>query len=207
LKSEIPVNLVYEDTLSFAVLRKLLDCSGQKYSIGTTYHARGYGQIYKKIKGFNNAAKGMPYLVLTDLDKYRCSPELIKDWFGAVTIHPNLIFRIAVYEVESWILAGGRTLAHFLGIQESAIPEDTDTIKDPKSFLLTLASKSRKGDLKKDILPRKGSTAKVGPDYNGRMIQYVQNMWDPQEARVHSESLDRMMWVVNTFQPIYERNG
>ncbi len=201
MKSEIAVNLVYEDVLSLAVLKKLLDCSSRRYSVGTTYNARGFGRICDKIKGFNHAAKGMPYLILTDLDnRYHCPPELIADWLGNVPVHPNLIFRIAVREVESWLLAARGSLASFLGIQETKIPQNTDSINDPKTFLLQLVKKSRKRYLKQDILPREGSTAKVGPDYNGRLVQYTQDVWNPNEAREHSESLSRTIRALDSFE-------
>lgn len=205
MKSEILVNLVYEDDLSCAVLQKLLDCSIQNYSVGMTYSAGGSGYIYKKIKGFNNAAKGMSFLVLTDLDQHECPPELIRHWFGSEPIHRNLVFRVAVKEVESWILAGRKSLAGYLGINVDNIPQNSDAIRDPKLLLLGLVQKSRKGELKRDILPRKGSTARVGPDYNGRMVQFVKNHWDIQEAQSNSNSLSRAIRVLNEYQPKFTK--
>ncbi len=106
----------------------------------------------------------MPYLVLTDLDNRECAPSMIQEWLP-VTRNHNLIFRIAVREVESWILADRKGFAKFLGIAQKRIPENPDDLIDPKAELIHLARASRKRDLMKDLVPREGSTARQGPAY------------------------------------------
>ncbi|MDF2210039.1 hypothetical protein L1F28_15070 [Arthrospira platensis NCB002] len=44
----------------------------------------------------------MAYLVLTDLDKSECPLAIINEWLKSQPKHPNLLFRVAVKEVESW---------------------------------------------------------------------------------------------------------
>ena len=96
----IPVNLAVEDDLSEAVLRRLLAHTGRGFAIGTVYGHSGYGYLRSTIHGWNRAARGIPILVLTDLDRYHCPPALIRDW---IPLHqdPNLLLRIAVREIES----------------------------------------------------------------------------------------------------------
>ena len=76
----IPILLAVEDDLSEAVLRKILTQSNRPYAVGTCYNHGGYGYIRKLIQGLNNAARGTPFLVLTDLDRVQCPPELITAW-------------------------------------------------------------------------------------------------------------------------------
>lgn len=133
MSASIPINLVFEDDLSKAVLEKLLLSSRHSYEIGNCFHGRGYGYIKKNISGFNNAAKGMPFLVLTDLDAEECAPTKIRNWLS-VPKHSNLLFRIAVREVESWLLADRAGFAKFLGIKKDLIPAHIDEIKDPKKM-------------------------------------------------------------------------
>ncbi|RKY12081.1 MAG: hypothetical protein DRP65_02375 [Planctomycetota bacterium] len=199
--SEIAINIVYEDALSEAVLRKLLEIAEQDYIVGISYPGGGFGRIRSKIVGFNNAAKGMPYLVLTDIDRTECAPVLIKEWLQ-VSRHPNLLLRVAVRQVEAWILANRTPFSEFIGINKSLIPPSVDNILDTKKFLVNLARKSRRRKIRDDIVPRQGSTARVGPDYNGRLISFVENLWEPNEARQISPSLDRTMRVLDRFQPI-----
>ncbi len=200
MSSHIPINIVFEDDLSEAVIRKILQGRG-RYEVGSCFLGRGFGNIKKKIDGFNNAAKGMPYLVLTDLDKEECAPTLIQNWMKNATIHQNLLFRVAVREVESWVLADRDRFAKFLGVEEVLIHEDVDLIGDPKDHLVNLVRKSSKRKLRDDIVPKKGSTAKQGPNYNGPLISFVKASWNPDEAMHNSPSLRRAIKAVENFRP------
>ncbi len=195
---DISINLAVEDDLSEAVLRKLLPA---KYTVGDCYKKRGFGYLKKNIRGFNNAAKGMPFLVLTDLDREECPPKLIKKWLSVSTQHHNLLFRVAVREVESWVLADRDHFAKFLGIKKEQVPVDVDEIDDPKEYLINLVRKSRKRRLREDIVPTRGSTAKQGPNYNGRLISFVEESWVPNKAMRSSPSLRRTIKAVENFRP------
>ena len=197
----IPINLAVEDALSEAVLRKILQ---DRYDVGDCYKQGGFGYLKKTIHGFNNASKGMPYVVLTDLDMGECAPTLIEEWLQ-VPIHHNMLFRVAVREVESWVLADRDRFAKFLGIRKTLVPVNVDAIDDPKKCLINLARKSRKRNLREDIVPTEGSTAKQGPDYNGRLISFVKEFWNPYEAMHNSPSLERAIKAVETFQPEWDR--
>lgn len=64
----IPVDLAVEDELSEIVLRRLLPEASCNYQIGTAYRRGGFGYLRKTINGWNAAAKGKPFVVLTDLE-------------------------------------------------------------------------------------------------------------------------------------------
>lgn len=197
--SPIPINLATEDELSEAVLFRLLSDS-KRFAIGTPYRRGGNGYLKSTIAGWNRAAAGNPFLVLTDLDTHPCPSALIANWLSA-PLHPNLIFRIAVREVESWLLADRANFARYIGIRESLIPSNPDELVDPKLTLVQLAGKSRHKLLREDIVPRKGSTAKQGPDYNARLQQFVQTEWNPQRAAHSSPSLARAIGKLAIFTP------
>ncbi len=196
----IPINLAVEDDLSEAVLRRILQT---RYDVGVCYKRGGFGYLKKTIHGFNNASKGMPHIVLTDLDRRECAPTLIEDWLPVPT-HHNLLFRVAVREVESWVLADRDRFAKFLGIRKTLVPVNVDAIDDPKKCLINLARKSKR-NLREDIVPTEGSTAKQGPDYNGRLISFVKEFWDPCEAMRNSPSLARTIRAVENFQSEWDR--
>lgn len=200
--SDIPINLVFEDALSEAVLHKLLRSSGRSYLIGISYNGHGCGWIKNKIAGFNNAAKGMPYLILTDLDRRECAPSLLREWMRRPR-HANLLLRVAVHEVEAWVLGCRAAFAEFLGIAEELIPREVDGIENPKEFVISLARRSRKRNLRVDIVPGVGSTARVGPDYNGRLIRFVEDSWEPEIAQEHSDSLRRARTALAEFTPVW----
>jgi hypothetical protein len=199
---DIYVNMVFEDILSGAVLSKLLAHAQQNYIVGFSYPSGGFGWIKKRINGFNHAAKGMPYLILTDLDVNECPPVLIRGWLNG-PLHPNLAFRVAVRTVESWLLGSRESFAAFLGVQENRIPLNVDEIPKPKEFVVNLARRSRKRDIRADLVPEEGSTAKVGRNYNGRLMCFVESSWDPSVAGARSPSLRRAIDALDRFQPVY----
>jgi len=186
--------------LSETVLRRLLRCSRVTYGVGFAHNAGGSGWIKKRINDFNRAAQGMPYLVLTDLDTCECAPVLIRQWLDTPK-HPNLLFRVAVREVEAWLLGCREAFAAFLGISESRIPTNVDGIADPKAFVVDLARRSRKRDVRVDIVPEEGSMAQVGPAYNERLRLFMEMSWDPAVAKRRSPSLRRAIRALDLFEP------
>lgn len=145
----------------------------------------------------------MPYLILTDLDMRECAPSMIREWLPVARNH-NLIFRIAVREVESWLLADRFGFAKFLGIARDKLPKNPDDLSDPKAHLINLARISRKRDLREDILPKVRSTAKQGPAYNERLVSFVREAWNPSKARQHSSSLESTLKALEVFAPQWE---
>ena len=201
--TDIPINLVFEDVLSEAVLKQMLKQSQRPFPVGQCLNQRGYGKIKKIISGLNYAAKGMPYLVLTDLDNAEGTLVIISEWLTQPK-HPNLLFRIAVKEVEAWLLAHRAGFAQFLGISVDNIPGDADLIPDPKQLLINLARRSRKRKLREAIVPERNSTANIGKDYNGQLIQFVNKSWQVASAQTNSPSLERAMNALINFQPTWE---
>lgn len=198
--SDIAINLAVEDALSEAVLREMLKQSERPFLVGNCFCRGGYGYLKKILPGLNYAAQGMTYLILTDLDQAECPLELISKWLTQPK-HPNLLFRVAVREVEAWLLAHREAFADFLGISKSLIPMNVDEIPDPKQCLINLSRKCKKRSLRDAIAPAPDSTAKIGKDYNGQLIQFVRNDWRVAEAQVNSPSLQRAMNAIINYQP------
>lgn len=197
----IPINLVVEDELSEAVARKLLRTGVQSYAVSVVYNRGGRGYIKKNICGFNNAAKGTPYLVVTDLDTEVCAPVLIDKWFKKRTVQPNLIFRVAVREVEAWILAHRSAFAKFVGVREGLVPQNVEQIDDPKKKLIDIVRRSRRKRIREDIVPPERSMREQGPDYNGRLVRFVEGHWDPRLCTSVCRSLEKAIHRIDSFVP------
>lgn len=200
--SGIPVNLATEDELSEIVLRRLLALTSRGYHVGTVYRRGGFGYLRRTINGWNTAAKGSPFVVLTDSDNSPCPSALIRSWLTS-PLHSNLIFRVAVREVESWLLADTGNFAKFLGVEEFRVPAHPDEIPDPKEALMELARRCRSSDIRGRLLPRRGSTAEQGPDYNGCLGGFVAKEWDARSAARQSPSLAKAMKRFETFTPVW----
>ena len=201
----IPINLAAEDELSVTVLRVILKNSGKLFAIGFCRRKGGYGYLKRIAPGLNRAARSTPYLLLTDLDRGECPPILMRDWLPAPK-HPNFIFRVAVHEVESWLLGHRQSFAKFTAVSAKKIPTEVDQIENPKEFLVSLARKSKKREIREGIVPMKGSTAKIGPRYNKLLCQYVRNTWNMNEAARHSGSLNRALTAIRNFTPRWIKN-
>jgi hypothetical protein len=142
--------------------------------------------------------------LLTDLDQHPCPPVLIDDWLD-VEPHSNLIFRVAVREVESWLLADREGFADFLGISVVNIPLQPDQIANPKQSLVNAARRSRRRALRESIVPRQGSTSVQGPDYNGCLGEFVRNQWGRDAAAESSPSLSRAWERLIAFEPDWQQ--
>ena len=200
--SIIPVNLAVEDRLSEAVIRTLLAHTKRNYAVGTAYGRGGFGYLRRTVRGWNSGAVGVPFVLLTDLDRWTCPQALIDDWLP-VPKHHNLLFRVAVREVESWLLADSTNPANFLAAPAKLISGDVDGLADPKAELIALARRSRRRDIRDRLVPKLGSTAKVGPDYNACLIGFVTSHWRVDAAEDRSPSLARTLNRLRTFRPFW----
>jgi len=196
--TEIYITIAVEYYLSEVVARKLLEQIDPDYRVGQCLCKGGQGYLKSRINSFNQAAEFIPFFVLTDQDR-GCPPMKISSWLTQRT-GKYFLFRIAVMEIESWVMADREGFAKFISISLDHMPQRMDDLEDPKNFLLSLVSRSRSGRLRTDIIPARGSTATVGPDYNNRLSQFVQNHWNVFEAQKNSESLQRAVFRVKEFK-------
>ena len=197
----VPISLVVEDPLGQVVLRRILHERRSDIVVGSCYGNRGYGYIKKRAAGFNKAAKGVPLLMLADLEM-ECAPAQIATLLPGPK-HHNLLLRIAVRETEAWILADRTGFSSFLGVATRLIPQHPDTITDPKKLIIDLARRCRKRFLREALVPAAGSTARVGPEYNGQLSSFVLYAWSLNEASQNSPSLRRALNAVVNFQPVW----
>lgn len=193
----VSINLVFEDDLSGFVLRRIIRKFGGKFQEGYSYNGNGFGYIKSKINGFNQASVVTPFLVLTDLDNGICPSKLIGAWFKG-PMHKNMLFRIAVKEVEAWLMADREGLSTFFGISRTLVPSSPESINDPKNTLISLARRSRKRVIREDIVPI-NETASIGPNYNGRLMQFVFGSWDLDNAMGNSRSLTKAIKKLEDF--------
>ncbi|MBN1566877.1 MAG: DUF4276 family protein [Acidobacteria bacterium] len=197
----IPIYLAVEDELSEWVARRILKEREVEYVIGPVFRRGGFGYLKKNIRSFSNAAKGCPILLLTDLDKYPCPPELVTDW----TVHPlhqNLLLRVAVREVESWLLGDGNGLSAFMRLKRSVSIPNPENLSNPKEELLRHALKSPSRQIRDALVWRDERTERVyqGPDYNGTLGRFVANQWDIPSACSRCNSLERLFTALQRLE-------
>ena len=190
--------LVVEDALGEAVSIRILTSLG--IAVSQRLGLKGKGYLQNKADSLNRTARGFPVFMLADQDAPNpCPPQLIQSWIKGRQ-HPHFFLRVAVMEVESWIMADRRGVADLLAIPLSRIPRDTDTIPHPKEFLVALARRSRKAGLREELVPRPGATSTVGPEYNSRLGEFVRSDWNIRRASAASNSLKRTIDRLRTFR-------
>jgi hypothetical protein len=201
----IPITLVTEDLLSAHVARTLLDLASPSYAVerelpgrGRPRFASGSGQIEQRIGGFNRAAERAPFLVILDLDDRHCAP----DYRTALLPEGSsryMLLRIAVREIESWLLADHVAMSEYLDISCDVVPRTPDELPDARDALFSVVRRSRRRTLKSDILPI-DPTARIGPDYNGAMMRLVNDHWSRDRAAERSPSLRRAVDALERFR-------
>jgi hypothetical protein len=189
------VNVIVEDALSDAVMRKLLLHVGFQ-SEPTVRIMRGNGNIRAGMSKFVEASRYFPHVVLTDLDRLPCPPALIQNW-NIRQIPATMLFRIAVHEVESWLMADRETFAAYLSVALEKVPFEPDAEIDTKQALFSIVRRSKKTRLRSEILPTPGSH--IGPLYNEHFCRFVRDFWRVDVAAGNSPSLARSMDRLTAF--------
>ena len=198
---EYPVNLLVEGFTDESVLRRLLDYV--QLPLGCVYGKQGKAAILERLPGYNRAAHYSPWVVVIDLDQDAdCAPRYIGEVLPGAA--PWMRLRVAVRAIESWLLADAESLASFLHIPRTRIPQLPEAEPDPKATLVNLARLSRSRSIREDIVPRPGSGAKVGPGYAGRLIEFVDanrpSAWRPDVAAEHADSLRRCLVALHALR-------
>ena len=195
MASAIVITCAVEGVIDDAVAQKLIVNAG--CSPGKIYGREGKAHLRQRIRAFNNAARLSPWFVLADLDQdAACAPDLRTAWLSDPAEH--LCFRIAVREVEAWLLGDQERVAKFLGLPVARIPAQPELLDDPKLTMVNLARKSRRKDIRIDMIPSQESGRQVGPAYTSRLIEFVSH-WRPDVASECCESLRRAMACLARF--------
>lgn len=188
-----------EDAPSAAVARKLVTQrnSGRLQKLhfyeGFPAITGGYGELRKKCPSLLNMAKaGLYTFSVTDLDMHSCAVTLIRDCFRiksqrALILPKELVFRVAVREIEAWIIADRHAWAEYIGIPEVNFSITPDTLPDPKQHLLNVIRNKGTKKAHQEMLPRR--TANIGPRYNQVLCDFVSRFWSPKRAAANSPSL------------------
>ena len=182
------ISIAVEGAVDEAVMRRLIAHAGGH--TGAVYGRNGKTALRERINGYNQAARRAPWVVLVDLDNDAdCAPPMRDEWVPEPAV--NLCFRIAVREVEAWLMADAQTLSRYLSVGSGKILAEPERLERPKEAMVNLARGSRRKDIRTDMVPREKSGRRVGPAYASRLIEYVREHWRPDVAAERSESLQR----------------
>ena len=193
--------IAIEDIVGDAVVRRLVSTVRPDLEIKSFVGNRGKGYLKARARELNRTSRSIPVFLLIDLDtREPCPAELIPAWIPGGA-QANMLFRAAIMEVESWLLADRKGMAGFLSVPVHRIPMESDSIDRPKEFIVNLSRKSRSRKIHDDIVPAPGAIVTVGPAYNLRLVEFASHRWNPDAACSSSDSLRRaVMRLKSAFQ-------
>lgn len=188
--------LAVEDPLGTALGTRLLEEAG--IEVKQVLGQQGNGWLRKNARKLNQASATIPVVMLADQDApTTCPLATISKYLGTDERQEQFILRVCVLEAESWVLADARSFSALIGCRWEAVPQEPDTIPDPKEYLVRLAAAGRNRAVRRDLVPAKGSTARVGPGYNATLREFVETRWDSGAAARASPSLARAMAAIS----------
>jgi len=184
------VTLIYEDEPMRAVMEALLKCRPEMPEL-RLIPCRGCTKIKRNIQAYCKSAHAANYyFVMTDLDRNPCAPTLVQEWLGGLS-SPNFLFRVAVHEVESWLLADRENFADFFKVALNKIPQNPDSEENPKEKIFELARKSKDAAIRKGVPP--AELAHAGDSYVFTVTDFIRNRWSVSAAAENSPSLKKTL--------------
>jgi hypothetical protein len=193
----ISVKIAGEGLLDLAVLSRLAFDAG--LSVATQYDLRGKTNLDARLSAFNNAAKFEPWLVARDLDDdSNCPGELV----GRLVPRPApwLCSRIPVRSVESWLMADDCGFAANHKVSPGHVSTRPDALPNAKQAMLELLFVSKSKVIRESMcIKKENGLLRIGPEYNQRLIEFVQFDWDVLRACKNSASLERSVHRIKEF--------
>jgi hypothetical protein len=113
---------------------------------------------------------------------------LISEWSNGRNLPSGMFVRVAVREIESWLIANHEAMEIFMGTGRK-FPDEPDKLDDPKRLLLNLLKrKYLRGDV---VRVSKDGNVAQGIAYNNVIGKWIDECWSPERAGDKSQSLRR----------------
>jgi len=159
--------------------------------------------LLELLPGYNQAARFSLWFVMIDLDlDADCAPPFLQKWLP--TPSQWIRFRVVVRAIEAWLMADAESLGKFLHVPVSKFPTHPDNEENPKRTLVNLVRRhSTRESIKKAIVLHEGSGEPVGRGYGVLLQEYIQSptqLWRPEVALEHSDSLRRCVAALRTLK-------
>lgn len=150
---------------------------------------RGSSGFWGRVPEINRSAEALTVFAVGDLDREACPGRVVAERLPGR--NRRMIVRLAVREIESWLLADRESMGELLKVLPRKLPAEPDQLADPKAELVRLARYSKSKEIRACLVPRPGSSAVVGVEYNLTLLSYVERLWRPREGAKVSPSLRR----------------
>lgn len=182
------IDLLVEGVTDEIVLRQALGALG--HNVGVVYGKRGIAYLRNRASGIAvRGGFGYRVVIVADSMDFAGSPCPGASSESLVTSPPaGTLVRLAVREIESWILGSRGELARFLRVPVGRIPMLSDEIGDPKQALVNLARLSATKRLREMMVPREHVSSVVGTGYVDAVSEFMNSRWNIDSASASSRS-------------------
>lgn len=197
--------IVGEDSVTKEIIKKLISIYAPHFTSLNEIPARGSQALNSNnIEKYNRLALNTPVILLTDLDDSQCAPVKRQQILHGIEQNPMFIINIAVEEAETWLMADKDNFISYFCVEDkipNALPckmygkkervETLYTYKPSLYMMREIIPTSTNPSIQKQLTPKEG--AKKGPEYNIAMTPFIQKIWNPENARSKSYSLNGMI--------------
>ena len=192
--------VIGEDSLCCALGERLVKTFlPNSWKITHNIDTGGVTVLWEKIKKYHEVAQNLyPVLCIADTDN-ECVRNILHDHLPQ-PCNAQFLFRLAVTEAESWLLADQKGFAQAFSVSLDKLPRKPDSEPDPKFLILTLAVKSKNRAVRTEIVKKEGGRLKRGPGYNMNLCSFVRKNWDVHVAAQNSPSLARAIRRLKTLR-------
>jgi hypothetical protein len=185
-----------EADLDAAILEYLMQRCGIDTNQFVFIPTGGKSKLDRRLAEANRSARALSVIVLRDMDFDACCPgELVEKLVRRR--NAGLLIRIAVREIEAWLLADRDGFGSFMGVASNRIPEQTDNIGSPKDLVLSLAWHSKKSGIRADMVDITDINQE-GPAYAERLLEFAWFHWSVDDAAERNISLRRCLSRLST---------
>lgn len=185
------VELLVEGYTDEIFVRRCFDSLG--ILVGTVYGKQGIFYVIEKAEAFSVRGDYSPILILADFADMKIDCVVDARNKLSTKIPEQASVRLAIMEIESWLIASRQELARYLGVSIGKISSNPDIIADPKQALINLARESRYPRIRKMFVPRHGVSSVVGPGYVDGFTEFMSIHWNIDEAMKYSPSFVRFV--------------
>ena len=190
--------VVGEDALCCALGIQIIRAAMPGWSAsGEPINTGGITKLLPSLPRYANVAQHVwPVLCVADTDS-QCPVALRRAWLPAHA-PDSLLFRFAVPEAESWVLADREAVANFFRVPLGRISKAPEALADAKVEVLRLARMSKVRRLREEVVSA-SSPVKRGVGYNAHLCALVRDSWDASRAAERAPSLNRAIARLSAF--------
>lgn len=177
-----------EDQVTLAIARRIVAQVAEDNDV-VTICSGGRSKLQARMPELiRSSMGGLKVVVCADLDMDPCLVRTRDQWLPN-GVPPSMAISFAVREADAWLLADPG-ICRFLR-STAGVPDDPESIQDPKAALLSIARRSSSRDIREAMVHPNGSLARVGPGYNATLTEFALRGWQLEESILRSRSLRR----------------